>query len=166
MRSNRLCIKGRHSDEAVLCTENQTFTMREMTQSNSILLCAMSMQSDGIAPACQAQVRSNVAEIWELTPIVARTGRIPQLLKESLYSGEEDDKRTSQGVSLMRVCTGVETASNGCLTLYEQKRYTPQQLASIVQASAKELQDGIHDSHVILLDGECARPFAGTWPRH
>lgn len=34
------------------------------------------------------------------------------------------------------------------------RRYTPQQVASIVQASPAELQQGLRQAHVIELDGE------------
>ncbi|UZJ54854.1 hypothetical protein CBS101457_004174 [Exobasidium rhododendri] len=126
--NSRLCIKGRHSDEAVLCTPTQTFTLREMTQSNSLLLCTLK-QPKSKEEDCEIRVRSNVAQIWELTPVVARTGRIAQLLGDSLYQGEEEEKHS---------CS---------------KKYTPQQVASIVQASPKELQEGLHKNHVILIDG-------------
>jgi hypothetical protein len=42
------------------------------------------------------------------------------------------------------------------------RRYTPQQVASIVQASPKELQEGIRRNHVILLDGEKHRAVSLT----
>jgi sister chromatid cohesion protein DCC1 len=128
----RLCIKGRHSDEAYLCTATQTFALREMTQSNSLLLCNLQDSDDSISPSCVAQVSSNVAEIWELMPVVARTGRIAQLLQDSMYMGEDEEE---------------ETMGTG-------KKYTPQQVASIVQASTKELQEGIDENHVIVIDGE------------
>jgi len=69
-----------------------------MTQSNSLLLCALK-ESQGEGSNCVIQVRSNVAEIWELTPVVARTGRITQLLKDSLYRGEEEEEHEIGKVS-------------------------------------------------------------------
>lgn len=111
-----------------------------MTQSNSLLLCSI-QDDDSSTPLssmdnnCIAQVRSNVAEIWELTPVVARTGRISQLLQDSMYFGGEEVEEEEGRIR-------------------ESKKYTPQQVASIVQASAMELQKGIDDSHVIVIDGE------------
>lgn len=131
---SRLCIKGRHSDEAYLCTASQTFALREMTQSNSLLLCRL-QDAESSSSDCLAQIKSNVAEIWELTPVVARTGRIAQLLQESMYRGEDDEEEKNV------------------------RKYTPQQVASIVQASAKELQEGIDEHHVLVLDGEVIIPW-------
>jgi hypothetical protein len=100
-----------------------------MTQSNSLLLCNLK-DAEASGSDCLAQIRSNVAEIWELTPVVARTGRIAKLLQDSMYFGEDEEEEEGK------------------------RRYTTQQVASIVQASAKELQEGINESHVIVLDGE------------
>lgn len=106
-----LCIKGRNDDEAVLCTDTHTWTVRQMTQSNSLLLCSLDghaphveercadVAADSEAPSALT-VRINIAEVLELVPVVPRMGRIETLLEASAYSGEYDDKtRTKVGPS-------------------------------------------------------------------
>jgi hypothetical protein len=124
-----------------------------MTQSNSLLLCALRpSQEDSLKGAIH--VRSNVAEIWELTPVVARVGRIAQLLKDSLYYGEEEELDLGE-VSNEQFDEAVIVTLNDhrIIVPRQMKKYTPQQVASIVQASPKELQEGITNSKVVLLDG-------------
>jgi hypothetical protein len=124
-----------------------------MTQSNSLLLCALQpSQEDSLKGAIH--VRSNVVEIWELTPIVARVGRIAQLLKDSLYYGEEEELDLGE-VSNEQYDEAVIVTLNDhrIIVPRQMKKYTPQQVASIVQASPKELQEGITKSKVVLLDG-------------
>lgn len=85
-----LCIKGRQNDEAVLCTTEHTFQLRQITQSNSLLMCGISGEEHGTRALT---VHSNIAEILELVPIVPRMGRIVSLLEPSSYAGEEDEKK-------------------------------------------------------------------------
>jgi hypothetical protein len=70
-----------------------------MTQSNSLLLCDLKESPETAESECALQVRSNVAQIWELTPTVARTGRIAQLLGDSLFQGAEEEKHSIDEVS-------------------------------------------------------------------
>lgn len=117
-----------------------------MTQSNSLLLCAVKAEGEekggvgggGSSSKCVAQVCSNVAEIWELSPVVARIGRIAHLLQDSMYHGKEEEEEEEYKKS--------QDWTN-------KKLYTPQQISSIVQASPRELQQGLDQNRVLLLDG-------------
>ncbi|PWN33678.1 uncharacterized protein FA14DRAFT_112557, partial [Meira miltonrushii] len=125
-----LCIKGRQADEAVLCTDTQTYMVRQVTQSNSLLLCSLEgKQSD--SSTANVSVRDNIVEILELVPIVARVSRLTTLLEHSTYSGEDEDLEENEA----------------------KKLYTPQQVASIVQASPLELKKGFKDAHIVEMDG-------------
>ncbi|MCO5584875.1 hypothetical protein L7F22_038807 [Adiantum nelumboides] len=126
-----LCIKGRKADEAVLCTDTQTFMIRQVTQSNSLLLCSLEEREPESSTA-NVSVRDNIVEILELVPIVARVSRLTSLLENSAYSGEDEDEEEDE---------------------ITKKRYTPQQVASIVQASPLELKKGFKEAHILELDG-------------
>lgn len=131
-----LCIKGRHGDEAVLCTDSQTYMIRQVTQSNSMLLCSLAgassvKKSKADEDAGAVIVRDNVVQILELVPIVARVGRLTTLLSESEYAGEEEEQERLDNV----------------------RRYTPQQVASTVQASPAELRNALRQAYIVEMDG-------------
>ncbi|CAO1623886.1 unnamed protein product [Parajaminaea phylloscopi] len=127
-----LVINGRNQDEAVLCTSSKTYALREISQSNSLLLCSIDevqqkdAESDGKA---MLVVRSNTSSIFELSPAVPRLERITSLLQDSMFEGRDAEAKKSQ------------------------RRYTPREVRSVVQASDAELQEGYDARHVVLLDG-------------
>lgn len=127
----RLTIKGRFDDQAVLTTDDQTFALRSVSQSNSLLLCSfntnLSLESKPLL-----YLRSNVTDTLELTPVVPRLQRLMGLLAASSYDGEDEEK----GPQKQAV-----------------RKYTLKQVKSIVQASPKELEAGLLHHHVIELDG-------------
>ncbi|PWN18577.1 hypothetical protein BCV69DRAFT_284885 [Microstroma glucosiphilum] len=140
-----LVINGRHGDEAVLCTADKTYALREITQSNSLLLCSLvaPQHSSGSFTESKGEgegqgekgprlcLKSNVSQMLELVPVVPRLERIVELLQGSMYEGEVEEKRKKG-----------------------QRRYTPQEVRSVVQASDAEVQRGYDEHHVVLLDGQ------------
>lgn len=98
-----LVINGRHHDEAVLCTESRTYALREVSQSNSLLLCSINRgHPDGTEKRDKAPtlvLHNNISSLLEMAPVVPRLERISSLLKDSMYAGDdaEQDK-----VSIMR----------------------------------------------------------------
>lgn len=134
-----LCIKGRQADEAVLCTDTQTYMVRQVTQSNSLLLCTLEGK-EGDSNTANVSVRDNIVQILELVPIVARVSRLTSLLEHSTYSGEDEELEENE----------------------TKKLYTPQQVASIVQASPLELKKGFKDAHIVEMDG-CLRMISKAY---
>lgn len=98
-----LVINGRHGDEAVLCTADKTFALREITQSNSLLLCSLVTPQTTASSPMEAEgkgenaprlcLKSNVSQMLELVPVVPRLERIVELLQGSVYEGEAEEKR-------------------------------------------------------------------------
>lgn len=85
-RQNSIVIKGLADDEAVLCTESKTFIVRQVNTSNSLMLVNKDSISD------QHVIHDNVSSTIELLPCVARLGRIDELLRESSYSGSQNEQ--------------------------------------------------------------------------
>ncbi|PWY99178.1 hypothetical protein BCV70DRAFT_201385 [Testicularia cyperi] len=129
----RLTIKGRYDDQAVLTTDTQTFALRSVSQSNSLLLCniaadpSSTSSSSGSAPVLL--LKSNVTDTLELHPVVPRLERLVGLLRASRYEGE--DAVPQPGMRM----------------------YTLKQVRSIVQASPVELDRGMDQHHIVQLDG-------------
>lgn len=81
-----IVIKGLADDEAVLCTESKTFIVRQVNTSNSLVLTNKDPISD------QHIVHDDISSTIELLPCVARLGRIDELLRDSSYSGHENER--------------------------------------------------------------------------
>lgn len=122
-------IHGRLVDDAALSTEDATYAVRQVTQTNTMLLCSPAVQDDKLV----LQMHRSAPEILELAPMAARLDRMPELLAESEYAGE---------------------SAEGLLTA---RRYTPREVRSVVQASTREFEAGLREHHVVFLDGYLRR---------
>ncbi|KAL0141057.1 sister chromatid cohesion protein DCC1 [Mucor lusitanicus] len=120
-----IVIKGLADDEAVLCTESKTYIVRQVNTSNSLLLTTKDPVSD------QHIVHDDVSSTIELLPCIARLSRIDELLRESSYSGSQNER---------------EIINNKTL-------YTYYDLLSVVQASENELLDGLRARAAFQIDG-------------
>lgn len=128
---NSLIIKGLPEDEAVLCTESKTYIVRQVNTSNSIVLL------DRHERQGRHYVHDDVSNTIELLPCLARLGRLDDLLRESSYSGQENEEELMKSKTF----------------------YTLEDLLSTVQASKQELLTGLekrgaflHQSHYRLFD--------------
>ena len=115
---------GRLSDEAVLVTQDATYAVRQVLQSNSRLLCSVETALDGDV---QLHLRENVRETLEVVRTSALLDRLATLLQDDMYMGPADE--------------------------VEQRHYTPAEVKSIVQASEAELLEGRRTYHILELDG-------------
>ena len=115
---------GRLSDEAVLVTQDATYAVRQVLQSNSRLLCSVETALDG---EVQLRLRENVRETLEVVRTSALLDRLATLLQDDMYMGPADE--------------------------VDQRHYTPTEVQSIVQASEAELLEGRRAYHILELDG-------------
>ncbi|KAK4520098.1 uncharacterized protein ATC70_008228 [Mucor velutinosus] len=120
-----IVIKGLADDEAVLCTESKTYIVRQVNTSNSLLLTTKDPMSN------QHIVHDDMSSTIELLPCIARLNRIDELLKESSYSGSENERDVINNKTL----------------------YTYFDLLSVVQASENELLDGLKARAAFQIDG-------------
>jgi sister chromatid cohesion protein DCC1 len=135
-------MKGTPTDEAVICTPTQTFTLRTITVSNSMLFLRPDDTTHDL------YIQDTCHEVLELTPSVPRLGRVDKLLRETSWEGMRGTKRAREG----------EVGG-------KRKRYTRGQLQSVIQASDAELDDGFHTRNVIQVDGMPPSP-SHTHPPH
>ncbi|RUS21596.1 hypothetical protein BC937DRAFT_92141 [Endogone sp. FLAS-F59071] len=127
-----LCIKGLPDDDAVLCTSESTFAIREVQLSNSLLLISPMLTEEEDDPAVPEiwSVQDNLSSIVELTPCLPRLERLNDLLGTSMYAGPEAESQHSQ-----------------------TELYTLEDLQTLVQASDTELRMGLRDRNAILIGG-------------
>ncbi|WVQ85058.1 hypothetical protein IAT38_007222 [Cryptococcus sp. DSM 104549] len=150
-----LTIKGRPSDDATLCTPNSTFLLRTVGISNSLLVCrtpsSMTAQSpeesdddddEPLRPTLQ--IRDVCHQILECVPVAPNLERIRGILRDSAWEGIGESslgKRKREG----------ECKAGG--KKGKDKKWTREQLRSVVQASEAELEKGLRERNVVEVDG-------------
>ncbi|OCF39547.1 sister chromatid cohesion protein DCC1 [Kwoniella heveanensis CBS 569] len=169
-----LTIKGRPSDDAVLCTPTTTFQLRTVGISNSLLVCRTSQSSsassssssssskakakakatpnsvtatstDGNRPTLE--LRDTCHQILECVPIAANLERIRTVLRDSAWEGIG-----SEHSSLRKRKRG-SAAQKGENGTRKGRTWTRKQLASVIQASEAELDRGLKDRNVVEVEG-------------
>ncbi|CEP14108.1 hypothetical protein [Parasitella parasitica] len=123
--STKIAIKGLANDEAVLCTESKTFIIRQVNTSNTVLLVNTESTPD------QHVIHGATTSTIELVPCTPRLNRIDTLLKESSYSGSENEPDIIKNKTL----------------------YSYHDLLSIIQASENQLLDALEAKAAFQLDG-------------
>lgn len=124
-----LTIHGRLVDDAALATQDTTYAVKQMSQTNSLLLCGPAQRNERL----ELDMHHNATDVLELVPIPARVDRLPEFLADSEYSGEIAE-------SSLRA-----------------RKYTPREVRSVVQASEREFDAGLNEHHVVQLDGYLRR---------
>ncbi|WFD31974.1 Ctf8p and Ctf18p associating protein [Malassezia sp. CBS 17886] len=149
-----LLLNGRLADEATLSTADATYAVRQVTQSNSLLLCGWAGANGGSVAGDHASgaardappsavphlhLRQNASDILELIRTTPRLDRLVALLHASEYAGE--------------------SAHGACAPSPRPapRLYTAPEVRSIVQASDGELRRGLRMHHTIELDGYLRR---------
>jgi len=95
----RLTIKGRPSDEAVLCTSSKTYAIRSVQISNELVLFAPTSSSPfspGEEKEKGLEIKDTLHELMELSECVPRTGRIEQVLKGQEWEGLEGEREEEE----------------------------------------------------------------------
>jgi sister chromatid cohesion protein DCC1 len=120
----RLTIKGKPTDEAVICTSTETFQLRTISLSNSLLVLQspqsiasssrLSASSSSSPPSTTTLQSSSTTEkeppelhlqdtsheILELIPIAPRLERIDKILKTSRWGGMGESTGSGPGSGL------------------------------------------------------------------
>jgi sister chromatid cohesion protein DCC1 len=95
-----LCVKGGPTDDAVLCTPNQTYAIRSVSLSNSVLVVTAPQDGEhddeSAIDSDAVVIRDQVNEILELTRAVPKLHKLDALLRGSVYNGEDDEDEDEQ----------------------------------------------------------------------
>ena len=89
-------IKGLPNDDAVLCTAENTYTLRSVVLSNSVLvITAATSSNDGPSTECvDVVIQDQLSEIMELVPSIPKLHKLGGLLKGMEY---DDSLEEMQG---------------------------------------------------------------------
>ncbi|RUS28396.1 sister chromatid cohesion protein Dcc1 [Jimgerdemannia flammicorona] len=161
-----LSIKGLPDDDAVLCTNDTTYAVRNVQLSNSLLL--ISPSSDNTDDSEQTwSVHDNLSSIIELVRCLPRLERLNYLLDTNLYAGYEAESQHSQVCTTDQFFAFQRHVAIGChrnfaptshgihsdSVNHQASLYTWEDLQTLVQASDAELRKGLRDRNAILIDG-------------
>lgn len=95
----KLKIKGHPADDAVLCTDDKTYSLRSVVLSNSVLVVTPPV--DGAED--DVVIRDSLNEILELVPAVPKLYKLKGLLRGQEYDGDDldDEENRVARVSLV-----------------------------------------------------------------
>ncbi|KAF8238753.1 hypothetical protein L208DRAFT_1354508 [Tricholoma matsutake] len=134
-----LKVKGQANEDAVLCTNDKTFTMRSVMLSNSVLV--VTSPPDGSSDY-GVVIRDQVSEIMELTPSVPKLHKLAITSRGREYDeGQEDDD--------------VQADDQGKRLSYEDVR-------AQIQASDDEFNRALKDRHILNINGKL-QPIAPSY---
>lgn len=122
-------IKGQENEEAVLCTQDRTYTVRSVVLSNTILIVKSSDPGGN-----SVDIRDQVNNILELAPCVPKLQKLDLLLKGKIY----DENLAGMEIDSETTGTGLT---------YEQAKLD-------IQASDKELVRALKDRRILVINGE------------
>ena len=85
-------IKGEPTEEAVLCTESKTYTLRSVVLSNSVLVVSPPTDTNpATADNKDVVIRDQVHEILELVPTLPKLQKLGGLLRGREYAEGHDE---------------------------------------------------------------------------
>jgi len=140
-------IKGDPAEDAVLCTDDKTYSIRSVSLSNSILVVTPGEVQDQIV------IRDTSRELLQVAPILPKAHRLVGLLRGREY----DEGREDLDDDMLDDEQGTQSqqqAKKGYLTY-------AQALAEI-QASEAELAKALKDRRILLINGTL-RPIAASY---
>ncbi|KAF8558056.1 hypothetical protein OG21DRAFT_1504749 [Imleria badia] len=126
-----LSIKGHPTEDAVVCTADKTYTLRSVVLSNTVLVVTPSRTD----PDGTVHVRDQLHEVLEVVPSVPRLHKLAVLLRGMEYDEGDEDRRASL------------------------PRYSYEQAREEIQASEAQLNVGLRERRILVLDGYL-RPIA------
>ncbi|KZO98809.1 hypothetical protein CALVIDRAFT_561751 [Calocera viscosa TUFC12733] len=130
-----LTIKGKQSDDAVLCSASSTYTLRAVLVSNAFLIVqpTPSNAEGGGENNTTLEIKGQVKDIIEVHKAVPKLDRLNGLMRGTEWNGEDEDMDDRSA---------------------KRRRYTYEQVSGVVQASRDELEEGLRDAHVLHVGGE------------
>ncbi|KZT26783.1 hypothetical protein NEOLEDRAFT_1162040 [Neolentinus lepideus HHB14362 ss-1] len=141
-----LSVKGGPEEDAVLCTDDKTYTMRSVVLSNSVLVVTPPKpeqeQTDGIV------IRDQLHDVIELVPSLPKLHKLKGVLRGTEYDETHEDEE------MMDADEQTENSS-----LPRKFTYTD---AMQLQASEGELRRGLRDMRILDIGGRL-RPISPSY---
>ncbi|KAH8093963.1 sister chromatid cohesion protein Dcc1 [Cristinia sonorae] len=143
-------VKGQSTDDAVLCTSTKTYALRSVVLSNSVLVVTRSEDADLMDSSDTVVIRDTLHEVLEPVVSVPKLQVLNGLLRGRVYDEghedvdedvemEEDDRRGSQ------------SQTDGRPT--RKRKFTYDDARETLQASQVELDRGLRERRVLIIDG-------------
>ncbi|KAJ3989711.1 sister chromatid cohesion protein Dcc1 [Lentinula detonsa] len=145
------CIKGQPGEDAVLCTQDKTYTIRTVSLSNSILVVTSPPDPD-VFPGDDNSlpnlvIHDQLSEILELTQAIPKLHKLNTLLKGKEYGEDEEDNENDMNV---------EQAYD------DPKNFTYADARAMIQASETELNRGLRERRILRIN-ENLRPISSAY---
>jgi sister chromatid cohesion protein DCC1 len=143
-----LTIKGKGSDDAVLCSATSTYALKAVLVSNSLLIVQPCAVEDLDENNPTLQISGQVKDIIEVQKAVPKLERINGLMRGSEWDGEDEDmdEPAVRDYGLLQRVSYLHIQS-------KRRRYTYEQVSGVIQASDEELSSGLKDAHVLHVGG-------------
>ena len=131
-----IVIRGELQDEAVLCTEKETFDLKLADTSNTLLLTPNTLLPKTPEFECSERIRENeicgcISVYYELRHRQPKLQKLRKLLEETAYKGKGFEKKMKDSFV----------------------RFTLEDLQENVQASENELKEGLKKLQALEIDG-------------
>lgn len=140
----------------MLCTPDTTYLLRTVDISNSLLICR---EKESRSDLPTLEIRDISHHVLEPVSQAPNLERLRTILKPSAWQGlgvspggTMFDGEEGEGRPLKRARAGSA----------EVKRYTREQLESVIQASTAELDKGLKERNIVEVDGKL--PLSQSWP--
>ncbi|XP_041359133.1 sister chromatid cohesion protein DCC1-like isoform X2 [Gigantopelta aegis] len=132
----QVVIRGDKDENAVLCTNDKTFEIKEAETSNSMLIMTQLEYGDELTPGEPQEIQmrevcSVLYKYYELRPCKPKVKKLKKLLEQNEFSGKEcEEDEEHQG-----------------------SKFTYTDLLDLVQASETELQVALKKLNACVIDG-------------
>ncbi|KIY49279.1 hypothetical protein FISHEDRAFT_41449, partial [Fistulina hepatica ATCC 64428] len=149
-------IKGSPNEDAVLCTGTKTYAIRSIVLSNSVLITTPpsdtdfgDTQMDNNADESKETIviRDQVNELLELTPCVPRLHRLTSMLRDAMYTGEED---LGEEYAMVDCCSDAFWRDSDASLTYDA-------VLTLIQASNGEIERGLEERRILNVNGNMRR---------
>ncbi|EPQ57498.1 hypothetical protein GLOTRDRAFT_39106 [Gloeophyllum trabeum ATCC 11539] len=144
--SLNLSVKGGAEEDAVLCTDEKTYTMRSVVLSNSVLVLTPAPEA-GEGMGDKVVIQDELHDIIELVPSLPKLHKLKGILRGLEYDeGYEDEEMMDEDEEFDNTQTGTFSYAD----------------AMHLQASEGELRRGLRDMRILDIGGRL-RPIAPSY---
>ncbi|EEB19274.1 Sister chromatid cohesion protein dcc1, putative [Pediculus humanus corporis] len=123
----RLIFKGSNDEKVVLCTENETYEVKEGEISNSLLVCPNLLFGSDVKNSEKNERTLTEQKIFgvqhsylEFRPTFPRFGKLKSILSQANYSGPDNDEESHKGFYFCELLDNVQCSRSELLAQLEE----------------------------------------------